>query len=66
MPVRIWLIVRFCVGVQVATAVAEEAFAEGVAGIAKPGDIEAYLADRMWVPSNPLDVPIHFTKLTRK
>lgn len=51
------------ISLKVATAVAEEAFAEGIAGIAKPADIESYLADRMWTPYNPLDVPKHFTKL---
>lgn len=35
---------------------AEEAFAEGIAGVAKPANIESYLADRMWTPYNPLDV----------
>lgn len=48
---------------QVATAVAEEAFEEGVAQIEKPDDLEAYLADRMWLPSSPLDVPQHFSSL---
>ena len=42
---------------------AEEAFAEGVAQIDKPKDLEAYLADRMWLPSSPLDVPQHFSSL---
>ena len=49
---------------QVATAVAEEAFAEGTAGIDRPDDIEAYLKDRMWLPNDPLAVEQNFTKLT--
>lgn len=37
---------------QVAIAVAEEAFAEGIAGIERPDNIEKYLEDRMWVPAS--------------
>jgi malic enzyme len=51
------------ISLKVATAVAEEAFEEGVAQIEKPDDLEAYLADRMWLPSSPLDVPQHFSSL---
>jgi hypothetical protein len=47
----------------VAAAVAEEAFAEGIAQIEKPKDLESYLADRMWLPDNPLDAPTHFSSL---
>lgn len=36
---------------QVAAAVGQEAFKEGVAGIAQPGDLEAFLRDRMWTPA---------------
>ncbi len=36
---------------QVAAAVGEEAFKESVAGIAHPGDLEAFLRDRMWTPA---------------
>ncbi len=54
---------KCCCGLQVATAVAEEAFAEGIAQIDKPKDLEAYLADRMWLPDNPLEAPNHFSSL---
>ena len=33
---------------QVATAVGEAAFKDGVAQIERPDDLEAYMADRMW------------------
>ena len=36
---------------QVAVAVGEAAFKEGVAGVAHPGDLEAFLRDRMWTPA---------------
>ncbi len=41
---------------QVAVAVAEDAFKEGVAGIEKPADLEGFLRDRMWSPSKQRDL----------
>lgn len=38
------------ISLKVATAVAEDAFKEGVAGINRPEDLETFLKDRMWSP----------------
>jgi len=39
------------ISLKVAVAVAEEAFKEGVAAIDRPDDLQAFLKDRMWDPS---------------
>lgn len=38
------------ISLKVATAVAEEAFSEGVANIDRPANMEAFLRNRMWQP----------------
>ncbi len=42
---------------------AEEAFAEGIAGIERPDNIEKYLEDRMWVPASQSPLCICASKL---
>ena len=44
---------------QVATAVAEEAFSEGVAGIERPDNLEAFLKSKMWTPGDFLGAHFH-------
>jgi hypothetical protein len=38
---------------QVATAVADQAFAQGIAGIKKPADTRSFIEHRMWDPEKP-------------
>jgi hypothetical protein len=37
----------------VATAVADEAFRQGVARIKRPADLRAFIEHRMWEPTKP-------------